>query len=141
FTAVNSMGINCLRTPRSISSSGLEVAMSGAWSPGTVVSTVVLGIWGAADCGSGDGPPGAGSAADDISRLGLAGGSITVVIHARVRTVSDPSNKPVPARIASLSKPPNSSASAATPSLEPPDDRLSGPTGVPFGPMMLLNNR
>src|ERR1022692_3213625 len=134
------MGMNCLRTPRSISSSGLEVGISGAWSPGTVVSTVVLGIWGAANCGSCDGPSGAGSAADDISRLGLAGGSINVVIHARVRTVSDPSNKPVPARIALLSKPPNSSASAATPSLEPPGDFLSGPTDVPFGPMILLNS-
>src|ERR1035437_6149180 len=135
------MGINCLRTPRSISSSGLEVGISGAWSPGTVVSTVVLGIWGAAESCSRDGPPGSGPAADDISRLGSAGGSITVAIHARVRTVSDPSNKPVPARIVSLSKPPNSSASALTPSLEPPGDRLSGPTFVPFGPMRLLNNR
>src|ERR1019366_5471597 len=134
------MGMNCLRTPRSISSSGLEVGISGARSPRTAVSTVVLGIWGAADCGNCDDPSGMDPAADDISRLGLAGGSVTVVIHARVRTVSDPSNKPVPARIASLSKPPNSPASAATPSLEPPGDVLSGPTGVAFGPMMLLNN-
>src|ERR1039458_8827435 len=81
-------------------------------------------------------------AADDISSLDLAGGSITVVSHARVRTVSDPSNKSIPARIASLSKLPNSPASAPTPSLEPPGDRLSGPIFVPFtGPMTLLNSR
>src|ERR1017187_10080509 len=82
-----------------------------------------------------------GPASDDIPRLGSAGGSITVVIHARVKTVSDPSNKPVPARIASLSKPPSSPASAPTPSPELPGDRLSGAAGVPFGPMILLNNR
>src|SRR5450759_4821563 len=104
-------------------------------------STVVLGIWCAAESCTRDGPPGMGPAAGDISRLGSAGGSITVVIHARVRTVSDPSSKPVPGRIASLSKPPSSLASASALSPEPPDDFLSGPTGIPFGPMILLNNR